>query len=49
MGKNGLSDGIKASMIVMDSCYFDLAESIPHSSGNSFRIFFGEPPEVGIL
>ena len=39
-------EGIKASMIVMDSYYFDLPESIPCSSGNSFRIFFGEPPEI---
>lgn len=49
-GKMDLAmEGIKASMMVMDSYYFDLPESLPCSSGNSFRIFFGEPPEMGIL
>lgn len=42
-------EGLKANMIVVDSYYFGLPESIPPSSGNSFRIFLGEPPEVGIL
>lgn len=42
-------EGLKANMIVVDSCYFGLPESIPPSSGKSFRIFLGEPAEVGIL
>lgn len=40
---------IKAKMMAADSYSFALLESIPLSSGNSIRIFLGEPLGVDIL